>query len=156
MLMPINSRFRSRINQDIKEEWAGPLIVTKGVLRDCSDADGFADVAGEELRGYVLYSVENSQCEILVLHSFKENCGVGKGLVNAVIQVAKENHCNRVWLITTNDNIHAIRFYQRIGLQLAAVHINALDQSRKLKPTIPLIGNEGIPLKHEFEFEMIL
>ncbi|MCL2397323.1 MAG: hypothetical protein FWC93_04580 [Defluviitaleaceae bacterium] len=47
-------------------------------------------------------------------------------------------------------------FYQRLGFSLRAVHINALEESRKLKPQIPLTGYEGIPVAHEFEFEVLL
>lgn len=156
MLMPIDNRFREKGNQHVKAEWGGPLIVTKGILHNTESAEGFVDVDHEELRGYVLYSIENSQCEILVLQSLKENCGVGRALVNAVGHAAKENSCDRVWLITTNDNIHAIRYYQKIGFELVAVHINAIAESRNLKPSIPLLGNEDIPIKHEFEFECII
>jgi hypothetical protein len=29
-----------------------------------------------------------------------------------------------------------------------------MEEARKLKPQIPLAGNDGIPIKHEFEFQM--
>jgi len=77
-------------------------------------------------------------------------------LINTVIQKAKEAYCDRVWLITTNDNTGAIRFYQRFGFSLRAVHIDSMDKARILKPQIPLTGNDEIPLKHEFEFEFII
>jgi RimJ/RimL family protein N-acetyltransferase len=61
--------------------------------------------------------------------------------------------CYRLWLITTNDNEPAIQFYQRRGMTLVAIHHNALSESRKLKPEIPLIGLGGQPLRDEIEFE---
>ncbi len=73
-----------------------------------------------------------------------------------VIQEAKEHNMQKIVLITTNDNINAIRFYQRRGFDMAHLYRNMLDISRKLKPEIPLIGENGIPLRHEIEFEMIL
>ena len=156
MIIPISSEYRSKVNQFVADEWAGPMVVTKGVLHDTSKAEGFISVDDGELTGYVLYAIENSQCEILVLHSLLENRGIGSALIRMVMDVARKNRCTRVWLITTNDNIHAIRFYQRFGLELKGVYINALEESRKLKPSIPLTGNEGIPLKHEFEFSYSL
>jgi hypothetical protein len=39
---------------------------------------------------------------------------------------------------------------------LVAIHRNAIEISRKLKPSIPIIGKHGIPIKHEIEFEMNL
>ena len=58
--------------------------------------------------------------------------------------------------ITTNDDLDAIRFYQRRGWTITAVHVNALAESRKIKPSIPEIGNYGIPLRDEIEFELVL
>lgn len=155
-IIPIREDMRPEINRYIREEWAGPLVATRGVLHDTSRAEGFAAVDQGELLGYALYAVENAQCEILVLHSLRENQGVGRALIQAVVGVAEENRCRRVWLITTNDNIHAIRYYQRAGFALAAVHIGGIAESRKRKPSIPLLGNEGIPIQHEFEFETLL
>lgn len=153
MIVPLSEAFRPRVMQYVVDEWAGPMIVTRGAVHDASKAEGFISVTDGDVSGYVLYRVQENQCEILVLHSILENRGIGSALIRTVIEVAKARGCARVWLITTNDNLHAIRFYQRFGFALKAVHINALDESRKLKPTIPLRGNEGIPIAHEFEFE---
>ena len=71
-------------------------------------------------------------------------------------QAAREAGCGRVWLITTNDNLRALRFYQRRGFRLVAVHPDALERSRELKPSIPEIGLDGIPLRDELELELTL
>ena len=76
--------------------------------------------------------------------------------IEAVKEVACKAGCRRLWLITTNDNLNALRFYQKRGFALVAVHRNALEISRKFKPEIPLIGADGIPLRDEIELEMIL
>jgi len=156
MIIPINDQFRTKVNQSIKEEWGGPSVVTRGVLHDTSGSDGFISVNNGELTGYILFCIQDAQCEILVLQSLQENRGIGTALINAVIRAARDETCRRVWLITTNDNTHAIRYYQKFGFELEAVHINALAAARELKPVIPLLGNEGIPLKHEFEFGILL
>ncbi|MGD8245715.1 MAG: hypothetical protein PVG25_02965 [Anaerolineae bacterium] len=62
----------------------------------------------------------------------------------------------RIWLITTNDNLAALRFYQRRGFSLVAVHPGAVDQARTLKPEIPAIGHSGIPIRDEIELELPL
>ena len=72
------------------------------------------------------------------------------------MRLAKKAGCSRIWLITTNDNLHALGFYQRRGFVIKAVHPNALDRSRELKPSIPLISENGIPLRDEIELEMSL
>ena len=70
-----------------------------------------------------------------------------------IIAAARQKHCKKVIVITTNDNINAIRFYQKRGFDMVKLYHNALDASRRLKPQIPLIGENGIPLRHEIEFE---
>jgi GNAT superfamily N-acetyltransferase len=140
----------------MKHEWGSQLMVTRGKLYDVLQQPGFVALVNGEPQGIITYHIENSDCEILILHSALEGYGIGAALVENVKQVAQAAGCKRLWLITTNDNIHAIRWYQKRGFTIAAVHVNALEQSRKLKPQIPLIGNENIPLRDEFEFEITL
>jgi ribosomal protein S18 acetylase RimI-like enzyme len=77
-------------------------------------------------------------------------------LINNVIEKAKKCNCMRVWLITTNDNTHALRFYQKRGFEWVGFYKNSMDDSRKLKPEIPELGDDNIPIKHEIEFELRL
>jgi len=149
-------RYRDFVDGQIAESWGAHFIVSKGRLHDTRLHPGFAAVAGGAVIGYILYWLENGECEITVLESFREKQGVGSALIGAVVQAAKDAFCRRVWLVTTNDNIQAIRFYQRYGFALRAVHIDAMDEARKLKPQIPLTGCDDIPIAHEFEFEMLL
>jgi GNAT superfamily N-acetyltransferase len=76
--------------------------------------------------------------------------------LEAAADLARARGCNRLWLITTNDNLRALRMYQRRGLRLAALHPGALDRTRELKPWVPQIGADGIPLRDELELEMRL
>lgn len=92
--------------------------------------------------------------EILSLDSLQENQGIGSKLVQKIIYEAKERKLQKIVLITTNDNINAIRFYQKRGFDMVHLFHNAMDVSRKLKPEIPLIGENSIPLRHEIEFEL--
>ena len=82
--------------------------------------------------------------------------GIGTLLIKAVAEAAKAQGCKRLWLITTNDDTNAIRFYQKKGFVLVALHVNAIEKSRELKPSIPLVGMDGIPILHELEYEMWL
>ena len=86
------------------------------------------------------------------LDSLVARQGVGTALLAAVQRAAREMTCTRLWLITTNDNVDAIRFYQRRGFVLSSIHPDALAESRKIKPQIPQIGNYGIPIRDELVF----
>jgi len=82
--------------------------------------------------------------------------GIGTALLAAVEEAARTAGCTRLWLITTNDNTGALRFYQRRGMVLAAMHPDAIAASRAIKPAIPAIGNHRIPIRDELELEMAL
>jgi ribosomal protein S18 acetylase RimI-like enzyme len=104
--------------------------------------------------GVLTYIVDRDQCEILTLHTAEQWQGVGTALVEAVERLATRQGCRRLWLITTNDNLDALRFYQRRGFRLAALHPGAVDDSRaRLKPEIPTVGDYGIPLQDEVELD---
>jgi len=155
-IVAIDEVYREQVDGVIKKAWAGPIIVTKGNAIDASKCPGFAAVLDGEMKGCITYHIKGDACEIMTLNSFSENQGIGSALIRAVIDAAKQAGCLRAWLITTNNNTNAIRFFQRFGFSLVAVHLNALDRSRELKPAIPKTGIDEIPLLHEFEFEVRL
>ncbi len=94
--------------------------------------------------------------EIITLNVLKQREGIGRTLVNAAIEEAKNLSCSRIWVITTNDNIPALKFYQAIGFTVTRIHKDAIKESRKLKPEIPLYGIDEIPITDEIELEKIL
>jgi ribosomal protein S18 acetylase RimI-like enzyme len=140
------------------EHWGSRKVVSRGRVWDAAALPGFAAKAADgEPAGLVTYRFEDDECEIVSLESLREGLGIGTALLEAVHAVAQEAGCRRVWLITTNDNIHAIRFYQRRGYRMAALHKGAIDVlSRPLKPCIPEVGMHGIPIRDEIEFEYLL
>jgi ribosomal protein S18 acetylase RimI-like enzyme len=106
--------------------------------------------------GIATYRFADGACELVTLDSMIEGIGVGTALIEAVRGAARAAGCTRLWLITTNDNLSALRFYQKRGFQMVAVYPNALDESRKLKPEIPLMGEDAIPIRDEIELDMRL
>ena len=156
-ICPVDPDYRASVDALIRDEWNGPMVVTKGLVWDTSKLPGFASVdESGVLCGAVTYRVDGAECEITSLNSLRDGQGIGSALIRAVLDVARKRGCKKLFLITTNDNTHAIRFYQRFGFSLKAVHIGALNESRRLKPSIPSLGMDDIPLLHEFEFEIWL
>jgi ribosomal protein S18 acetylase RimI-like enzyme len=106
--------------------------------------------------GLITYVIEDTACEIVTLDSLYEGVSIGSGLVMAVRQAGEAAGCARLWLVTTNDNTHAMRFYQRRGFRMTGLFPDAIEDSRRIKPTIPLRGNDGIPIRDEVLFELVL
>jgi GNAT superfamily N-acetyltransferase len=140
----------------IDTRWGSSRIVVHGNLYVPSTLPGLVALRGDEKVGLLTYHLDGDACEIVTLDSVLPGQGVGSALLEAVKQVARDAGCRRLWLVTTNDNLDALRFYQKRGFVLAALHPDAVEQARRLKPEIPLVGEDGIPLRDEIELEMSL
>lgn len=99
------------------------------------------------------HEVINKQIEITSLNSFEENRGVATTLIKHLIKVAKKRGIKRVFVITDNSNLRALGFYQKRGFVIKAVYSNSFEELRKIKPQIPKISENGIPLRDEIELE---
>ena len=155
MIRPIDQTDRERIDAFIVQQWYTMQMVVHGGTFDLGVADGFYSCDGDEITGLITFRVSGKEMEILSLDSLHEHRGTGTSLLNAATGEARDRGLERIMLITTNDNLPALRFYQKRGFDLVRIHRNMLEQARKIKPEIPLIGMDGIPLKHEIELEMI-
>jgi ribosomal protein S18 acetylase RimI-like enzyme len=90
------------------------------------------------------------------MDSLEPNQGVGSVLIEEILKFAISKNLRRVWLITTNDNTPALHFYQKRGFSLVTIYKDAVRISRELKPEIPLVGLDGIPIRDEIELEFLL
>jgi ribosomal protein S18 acetylase RimI-like enzyme len=154
-IVALDGRFRSAVDGYVRCLWGGPMCVTNGVLYDTSNLPGFVAVEEGALLGALLFREAAGEMEVSALFSLVEGQGVGRRLLDAARAEARRRGAKRLWLVTTNDNTAAIRFYQRYGFSLKAVRIGAVNEARKLKPSIPPTGSDGIPIEHEFEFEIL-
>ena len=111
-----------------------------------------ADDESGALAGVLTYVVTGVDCEVSSLYAASSWGGIGTALIEAIVHVARTAGCRRLWL-DTNDNVDALRFYQR----LVALRPGAVERSRAtLKPSIPEIGDHGIPLRDELVLERFL
>ena len=156
MIFQIDSTSRDAVNAFITQQWFTLDMVVHGESIDLSMADGFYSYENEEINGLITYRIKDNEMEILSLDSLLSNKGYGTELLNKAIHKARNIGCYRIMLITTNDNFNALRFYQKRGFDIVKLYRNAVDESRKLKPQIPLIGMDNITIKHEIELELIL
>lgn len=147
---------RGWLEQQLRRLWGSPQVVSRGRIRDASKLPALVCEAGDERLGFATFEIRERQCELVTLDALSEQLGAGSALLAAVVQEAERQRCRRLWLITTNDNLAALGFYQRRGLRLAALHADALRQSRRRKPSIPLVAGNGIPIRDELELELAL
>lgn len=145
-----------RLRRFWTEHWGGEEMVTRGTVYRPEQLEGFVVQDGEEWIGLLTFFVKDGECEVTSLNSLREGQGIGSALIDKALDEARARGCQRLFLITTNDNLNALGFYQRRGFEIVTLHRGAVNESRKIKPGIPLIGMNNIPLRDEIELEIKL
>lgn len=148
--------FRPVATREVAAAWAGEwgeFVVTEGRVYRPGDVEGLVLVAGDGPLAMVTWAVHGDAAEIVSLSAFEPGHGYGgQALAEAERSLAARG-ITRLWLNTTNDNFQAVAVYLRAGWRLTAVHLDAMDAVRALKPTIPRIGKHDLPLRDEWRFE---
>jgi N-acetylglutamate synthase-like GNAT family acetyltransferase len=155
-IRPLNESDHDWVADFLVEHWGSTKMVTKGKIYDADKLPGFVAIQKNKPVGLITYRINGNQCEIGSLNSLVESAGIGTALIDSVRDTAAVAGCKRLWLITTNDNTSALNFYQKRGFIITALYPNAIEQSRRLKQEIPMVGIDGVPLRDEIELEMPL
>lgn len=163
-IRPLTGADRPWVARFLIDHWGATQVISRAKIHEADCLPGYLALAGAgvdnytpgERIGLVTFCIQEQNCEIVSINSLVEGIGIGTQLVHQVELTARAAGCKRLWLITSNDNTTVFRFYQKRGLRLVAVHLGALDQARHLKPEIPWVGLDGIPIHDEIEFEKLL
>jgi GNAT superfamily N-acetyltransferase len=154
---PIGEADRAGLAGLIRELWDADVVVGRGVVHEPAKLPGFiAESAAEGAAGtagLLTYVITGDVLEVITINALDRTHGVGTALVEAAVEAARAHGCTRVRLTTTNDNLDALRFYQRRGFRLTELRPGAVDRSRETKPAIPELGEYGIPLRDELDLE---
>lgn len=151
-IRPIVPDDRAWVAAWMRERWGGEEMALRGELVRPAEHRGFVAEEGGEAVGLATYAIAGAACELLSIDSLREGRGVGGALLEAVVAAARAAGCMWLQLITTNDNLQALGFYQRRGFRIVGVSPGAVDRARAaLKPAIPAVADNGIPIRDEIE-----
>jgi GNAT superfamily N-acetyltransferase len=139
-------------------ELGGRWQARRGALIDVlAPALGFVAERDGSRCGLAAYRLEPAAAELSVLVAEPRRQGIGAALLSAASAAVRAAGLSRIWVVTTNDNLDALRFYQRRGFRLLALRPAAVDAARRsLKPSIGTVGSYGIPLRDELELVLDL
>lgn len=150
-IRPLDAADRDWLAALVGQEWGLPVVSISGTY-DPSTLPGFVAVAGGDRVGALTYCCAGAGCEVITLNAVTPGRGVGSALLAAARTVA-DGAGRRLWLITTNENLRAIAFYQRRGMDLVALHRDFVDVVRRYKPDVDAGPTEsGIRFRHALEF----
>jgi len=135
----------------VAELWGSEVVAVHGTCLRPAELGGFIAERSRRVIGLLTYQMVGDMLEIVTLNAIDRRAGIGTMLIEAAVAEARRLGRREVRLTTTNDNIDALRFYQRRGFRLAELRPGAVDRSRQRKPEIPLTGDYGIPLRDEID-----
>jgi len=146
---------QSWIEHLLNERWGGEgRVVVHGETFDARTLP--AMIAGEQ-EGLATYQIRRAKgrtlAELITLDALTARLGVGTALIEGLLSKLRAEGVNVLRVTTTNDNLDALRFYQRRGFRIIVVRPGAVDESRRVKPSIPAIGEYGIPIRDEIDLE---
>ncbi|MFQ5590115.1 MAG: GNAT family N-acetyltransferase [Phycisphaerae bacterium] len=154
--MELRDDNREEVARFIEKHWHSRLVMSRGRQFYPHQERGFFEHRDGEIIGLLTYHIDGDSMEILTLNSTQEGHGIGSSLMLSAIEIARTCNCRQVVLSTTNDNLRAIGFYQRLGFRLVAVNVGVVDEARKIKPQIPETGERGIPIHDEIVMELAI
>lgn len=147
---------RDFLRAEMTRHWTSAEIWSRRRRFQADELSGFVAWIDAARVGQITYALlEDGEFEVVTLSTRAECRGVGTALLDAAVAAARRLGSRRIMLTTSNDNVHALGFYQRRGWRLAAIHRGVIDELRREKP-IPEIGLAGIPLHDEIELEFPL
>ena len=151
LVRPVQEGDRPTVEWLTTQLWGAPEVVVHDGAFYPAMLPGFIAERAGRIAGLVTFDVRPGVLEIVTINALDRYVGIGTMLIEAVRAEAKRRGCREVVLTTTNDNLSALRFYQRRGFRIAAFRPGAVDRSRQRKPEIPRTGDYGIPLRDEID-----
>lgn len=152
----LTSSDRPWVRTTLVRNWTSTTVARRGELIDATGLRGFVGLVGGKRAGLALVDVREGSYEVVAISASRPRRGIGRALMQQCVDDARALGCTRVWLVTTNDNVGAIAFYERFGMSLCAVHRGAVHEARALKSSIPRLDGHGVPIDDELEFELAL
>lgn len=156
VVRPVQEGDRPTVEWLTTQLWGAPEVVVHDDVFYPAALPGFIAERAGRIAGLVTFDVRPGLLEIVTINALEQQTGIGTLLIEAVRAEAKHRGCREITLTTTNDNIGALRFYQRRGFRLAALRAGAVDRSRLRKPEIPRTGDYGIPLRDEIDLSCVV
>ena len=151
LLRKSESTDRSWIGEVLRTRWGSTEIAVRGQLLDGLALPAVIAEREGQRCGLATYECNGEECEIVSLDALEQYIGIGTALVDAVAEIGRQAGATVLVVETTNDNLDALRFYQRRGFAIRAIRPGAIERSRQLKQDIPATGSFGIPIRDEID-----
>jgi GNAT superfamily N-acetyltransferase len=147
---------RPFLEELLRLRWSGGALMLRGRIVYPKDVEGMAAYHEGRLAGVATWLLEGPVIYLATLNNISDQRGVGLALLDAIMKLGRQKGSALLRVIVTNDNLNALGFYQRRGFRIVAVYPGAIDTIRTMIPSIPIIGENRIPIRDEIELEIDL
>jgi GNAT superfamily N-acetyltransferase len=147
---------RAALEEMLRLRWSDGTIFVRGRLLGPQDVEAFGAYLDNQLQGVVTWRIEEGTLYMLTMNNITDRRGVSVALLERMLQLGREKGFAFMRALLTNDNYKGLRFYQKRGFRIVTVHPGVVDMMRQMKPSIPLTGVDGIPMRDEIELEVVL
>lgn len=93
----------------LEKSWGCRMVVSRCKVYDAANLPGFLAFENGEIVGLLTFARVKDSCEVITLDAFRPGKGIGSQLLDEAQAEAKRQGCRRLWLITTNNNLDAIK-----------------------------------------------
>lgn len=147
---------REELREFIIAHWFDERIMSCGKVHVPHRGQGILVRRDGRIVAALTYEMTAQGMEVLTLNSALEGQGIGSMLMLSAIETARRAECGRIWLTTSNDNLKAVSFYQRLGFRIVSVNLDMVDEERRMNPRIPTHGERGVRMRDELVLELVL
>jgi len=153
LIRPAGATDVAWIGDFLRTRWGATTVI---VHNEVIDAAQLLALVAEPQCGLATYRRLGGDAELVTLDAVPPGSGTGTVLIEALTRKLRAEGCARLWLTMTNANLSALQFYLRRGFRLSEVRLGAIDKARELKPSIPVVGQHGIPVHDELDLCRVL
>jgi len=153
MIKPAETADVTWITDFLCDRWNSTMIAVHGEIME---AAALPALIAENYRGLATYRRLGRDAELVTLDAVPAGEGTGTALIEALSAQLGADGCRQLWLTMTNDKLSALHFYLLRGFRLIQVRIGAVNAARELKPSIPTVGEHGIPIHDELDLCRVL
>jgi len=144
---------QDRLVELLQLRWPERSMLIAGRFVEPEDVEGIGAFTSDRLHGIATWLANGRVMHIVAVNSFTELRGIGIALVDAMMAEGRARGMALIRASISNDNVMALRFYQKRGFRLSALHRGIYDAMRQMRPSIPATGLDNIPIRDELELE---
>jgi len=145
---------REKIRKFVKRFWGEEEQLTFDRKFMVAQLPAYIAKVGKNIIGFASFAEVNSDIIIVALSVLPQyqNAGVGKNLIQKVEAETRRLGKKKLLVLTSNDDLPALAFYQSLGFQIYEVKPNVIAE----KHGMILKGIGGLPIRDELRLQKLL